>query len=380
MRGEEDAALVGEVPVVFEADAERILIADGAGQVDAGFVGEAHAGLEQCGVAADEVGPLVAIHADAVAEAMGEDAVAGAEAGGGDDLAGGGVDGLGLDAGAGGGEGGGLGAVDDVEDVALALGGLAVDEAAGDVGLVALDGAAVVDEDDLAFANDLRLQAAVGQGGGGANLAGGVALDAGAGVAFGDKGGEVVTGDAGPGRFPGGFVDCEGDGVGELHEGELGGRLDLTAAGDDGDGGVELAPGVSFGERVGEDELDAFVDTYGAGSGQVLDEQAVGVFVLLPGEDFGGAAIGELGELLGHAGFLEAGADNVGRELGVGGEYPGEQALGLAGVDAGEVDERRAAGEDDGGHALLLHEGAGFVGAGLALGEGDGNGLVGAVG
>ena len=51
--------------------------------------------------------------------------------------------------------------MDDVEDLALLVefgaGGVAEDEGAGDVGLVAFDEAAVVDEDDLAFADDLRL-------------------------------------------------------------------------------------------------------------------------------------------------------------------------------------------------------------------------------
>ena len=71
LRGEHFAAVFGDVPVVFEADAEF------AGDVDAGFVGEAHAGGEGCGVAADEIGPLVAVHADAVADTMGEVLVVG---------------------------------------------------------------------------------------------------------------------------------------------------------------------------------------------------------------------------------------------------------------------------------------------------------------
>ncbi len=155
LRGEHLAAGFGDVPVVFEADAEL------AGNVDAGFVGEAHAGGEGCGVAANEVGPLVAVHADAVADAVGEVFVVGAVACGGDNCAGGGVDGLTLDAGAGCCEGCGLGFEDDVEDLALLVefgdGGVAEDEGAGDVGLIAFDEAAVVDEDDLAFADDLRL-------------------------------------------------------------------------------------------------------------------------------------------------------------------------------------------------------------------------------
>src|SRR5271170_6713717 len=113
LRGEHLAAVFGDVPIVFEADAEL------AGDVDAGFVGETHARGERGGVAADEVGPLVAVHADAVADAVSEVFVVGAVAGGGDDVARGGVDSLALDAGTSGGEGGGLGLMDDVEDLAL---------------------------------------------------------------------------------------------------------------------------------------------------------------------------------------------------------------------------------------------------------------------
>src|ERR1700738_1932946 len=118
LRGEELAAGLGDVPVVFEADAEF------SRQIDAGFVGEGHSLSEWGIVAADEVGPLVAVHADAVTEAVGEGLVAGAEAGVGDDGAGGGVDGVAGDSGAGGGEGGGLGLVDDAEDLLLFVGGL----------------------------------------------------------------------------------------------------------------------------------------------------------------------------------------------------------------------------------------------------------------
>jgi hypothetical protein len=64
--GEHLASVFSDVPVVFEADAEF------ASDVDAGFVGEAHAGDEWSVVAADEIGPLVAVHADAVAETVGE--------------------------------------------------------------------------------------------------------------------------------------------------------------------------------------------------------------------------------------------------------------------------------------------------------------------
>src|SRR5712692_3845187 len=81
LRGEHLAAVGGDDPVVLEADAEL------AGDVDAGLVGEGHAGGEWGGVAADEIGPLVAVHADAVAYAMGEVLVVGAKACVGDDFA-----------------------------------------------------------------------------------------------------------------------------------------------------------------------------------------------------------------------------------------------------------------------------------------------------
>ena len=130
---------------------------------------------ERGGVAADEVGPLVAVHADAVAEAVGEVVVVGAVAGIGDDLAGGGVDRVAGHAGTRGGKRRRLRAMDDVEDILHLVGGLAEDKGARDVGFIALDRAAVVDQDDRAFADDLRLERAMRQRGVFADLAAGVA-------------------------------------------------------------------------------------------------------------------------------------------------------------------------------------------------------------
>ena len=48
-------------------------------------------------------------------------------------------------------------------------------------------------------------------------------------------------------------------------------------------------------------------------------------------------------------------------------------------TDAGEVEERGSAGDGDGGDLLLGHELTGAVDALLALGEGDGHGLVAAI-
>ena len=256
MGGEEFGSGFGDVHVVFEADAEGFGV---IGEVDAGLVGEGHVGGEELGVAADQVGPLVHVHADAVADAVGEVLVIGTEAGGGDDVAGGGIYGLHFDAWARCREGGGLGAVDDVEDALLTVGWDAVDEGSGDVGLIAVDEAAVVDEDDLIFADDLRGRGAVGLGGEGGDLAGGLSGHPVAGVGGVDEGGEVVIGLARAAGFIGGFVDGEGDVVGELHEGELGGGFDAAAAGDYGDSGDDSAGRDGMGDAVGEDELDALI-------------------------------------------------------------------------------------------------------------------------
>ncbi len=88
--GEElGGAVAGDDHVIFAAQAEF------AGDVDAGLVGEGHAGLEDGCAAADEVRMLVAIEAEAVAYAMGEEFVVWAKARGSDDSAGGIVDGTG---------------------------------------------------------------------------------------------------------------------------------------------------------------------------------------------------------------------------------------------------------------------------------------------
>ena len=148
---QEFGSVFGDEHLVFEADAEF------AREVDAGFVGEDHIGGELLVVSGDEVGPLVHVQTDAVADTVGEVGVARTVAGGDDDRAGGGVYRLHFDARARGGERGGLGVVDVLEDFALQVGGGSVNEAARDVGGVALDGAAVVDENHLLFSNGLGL-------------------------------------------------------------------------------------------------------------------------------------------------------------------------------------------------------------------------------
>src|SRR5438270_1663159 len=144
---------LGHVPAILEADAEL------AGDIEPRLVGEAHAGLERRAVASHEVGRLVHVHPDAVAGAMREprQAVVLAPA----LLLVEGADGLvdrtdrradlrrlqrEL-----------LSALHRVPELALARRGRTGDPAAGDVGLVAVDRAAGVDEDDRAVVDALRL-------------------------------------------------------------------------------------------------------------------------------------------------------------------------------------------------------------------------------
>src|SRR5262245_28326221 len=81
--GEEFRAALGDVGAVLQADAELAVDRDHR------FVAEAHARLQRRLVAAHEVGPLVAVEADAVAGPVGKarHLVVGTEAGVGDHLA-----------------------------------------------------------------------------------------------------------------------------------------------------------------------------------------------------------------------------------------------------------------------------------------------------
>jgi len=380
LRGEHLSAVGGDDPVVFEADAEL------AGDVDAGLVGEGHAGEEWRGVAADEIGPLVAIHPDAVADAVAEVFVVGAEACIADDLAGCGVDGLTLHTGMRCGEGCSLGFVDDVEDLLLLVGGFAEDEGARHVGLVTFDGAAVVDEDDLALADDLRLEGAVGQGRVLGDLAAGVAGEADAVVGGGDELAELAVGHAGLCGFVDGFVDVEGDVVGEAHEGQLGGSFDAAAAEGDGGSADSGEGGAGVGDAVGEGELGALLDADLSGGDacflQCFGDESVGVLVFVPGVDLG---VGRLRKRCGFgfhaladAAFFEDWADDEGASFD--GEDPGEEALGLAPTQTGEVVERGAGGDDEGVDLVLGEKLAGAFDALLALFECDGHGFGAAAG
>ena len=109
---------------VFAADAEF------SGNVDAGFIGEGHAGFEDGFAGVNEIRMFVDVEADAVAEAVREEFVAGAVARGSDDAAGGIVHGTGKSSGAGGVERGILGFANGFEGSLNFFAGLAEDAGA----------------------------------------------------------------------------------------------------------------------------------------------------------------------------------------------------------------------------------------------------------
>src|SRR5690606_24389032 len=142
---EPPSAVPGDGHDVLDADAEP------AGQVDAGFDGEAHARHERLLLALDHVGRLVRGDADAVPGAVDEVL---AVAGVGDDRAGRPVDVLAGGAGAHGAESGLLGGAYEVVDAALLVGGLPDVHGAGGVGAVAVLQAAEVEDDHVAVGDD----------------------------------------------------------------------------------------------------------------------------------------------------------------------------------------------------------------------------------
>src|ERR1043166_6852721 len=150
-------AVLGHVETVLEPDPEFAV--DG----DHRLVAEAHARLERRPVAAGEVGPLVAVKADAVAGTMGKTGhfVVRSEAGVGDDLARGRIDGLARHAGFGGVECRHLSALLEIPDLGLALRRLAEHDGARDVRLIAIHDAAVVDLDDVCVVDGYQSDAAV---------------------------------------------------------------------------------------------------------------------------------------------------------------------------------------------------------------------------
>ena len=259
-----------------------------------------------------------------------------------------------------------LGLLDDVPDAALLVRWLAENDRPGDVGAVALDGAAAVDEDGVARGERARDLRAVRESGVRAELR---PAAAGRPQLLGrprDGHGQVARRHARAERFetlPEGEL---GDAVGQVHEGDLLGRLRAAAslrhrrAVDDLGRGERSAQAEDFeGPEVrGRSQL--------AGRGaDVLEDAAdrrVGILVLLPGPDL----LAGRDELFGALG-LEGRADPD-RVL-LAAEDDAEDALAQPPADLGEVEEIRAAADEQGVEAVFSQEPPGLLAAqGVILG------------
>src|SRR5581483_1065519 len=139
-----------DVHIVFETYAEF------STDVDSRLVAGCHVRHQLRRIPSNEIGPFVAIHAKAVPDAVREELVVGTETGFGDDLARGRIHGTAVNTGPSGCQSSGLRLVHDVEDAFHLVRRLTQDEGAGDLRLISLDRAAVVEHDDRALANHLR--------------------------------------------------------------------------------------------------------------------------------------------------------------------------------------------------------------------------------
>src|SRR6185437_8161667 len=214
--GEQSGTVGSDVHVIFQSHSEF------PNDVDAGLVAEGHVRLNRALVAAHQVVPLVAVHADAVPEAVAEILVIGAEAAVAHHLARCGIHGLHGRAHLGGSQRRLLRLVHDVEDALHLIGGLAQHKRAGDVALVALGVAAIIEHDHRSLDDVLGRNRAMRQGGVFANVDAGSALQAGSPVAGGDPGGNLLLGHARLKRLPYRLVHRERGIVRDLHQGELG--------------------------------------------------------------------------------------------------------------------------------------------------------------
>lgn len=188
-------------------------------------------------------------------------------------------------------------------------------------------------------------------------------MDTAATVSGSDKLLDALVGVARVAGLEDGAVDVKGDGVGEAQESDLGGGFDRSATDHHGTGRDEFEGGRGLCHRAGEAERHLVVEANGAGGQIDLSKGAAkdgeGIFVLLPLKRKGGGGLGEARKKFGEVVALEGGADDE-RRRGPGQDVS-EEALGLAPVRAGEVEERGARGQNDGVQAVLVHQLAGAV-------------------
>src|SRR5205823_14806241 len=126
-----------------------------AGNIDARLIAERHVAGKQGRVASHQVRPFVAIHSDAVTNAMSEELVIRSIARVDNHLTCGCIDGLALNTRSRRLEGGGLCPVHDIKNSFHLVGRFAEDESAADVGLIPFDWATAIDQHQRTLANDL---------------------------------------------------------------------------------------------------------------------------------------------------------------------------------------------------------------------------------
>src|SRR5258708_10262083 len=145
LRRKELSALRSNVHAVFQAYAEF------AADVATWFVAKTHRGRNRRGIAADQIGPFVSVHADSVANAMAEVFVVRAVTGVADDFARGCVHGLALGSGLRHRQRCGLRSMHNIEHFLHFVGRLAQNYSAADVGFVVFDFATAVHHKNRPF-------------------------------------------------------------------------------------------------------------------------------------------------------------------------------------------------------------------------------------
>jgi hypothetical protein len=343
----------GDEDIIFDADA-----AD-AGEVDAGLDGDDHAGFEGGGAETGEGEGFVDIAAKTVTEAVAEVV---AVAGFGDDVAGGFVDFFAVDAGFDGGDAGELSVEDHFVDFAHFCGDVAEEEAAGEVGAVAAEAGAPVEEHGHVGGELGVGGAVVGEGAVGTEADDGVEGGV-EGAAFAhfvaEEAGDFVFGDAG---LEGGFDGEEGafgDADGLFHDGDFVVVLDVARGDAEVGDGFKLDLDAGFFEKV--EELGLAFKGHGFG---------------LNGEGFDFEPFDLLGDLVVDGFFAHDGAEPGGFALDLliiarvaeeEGFVGGEEEVGVVAFEAGEPGDVGETGEEEGVGEF------GGLGGGADFGEARGN-------
>src|SRR5215469_4753763 len=354
LAGKHPGPVLGDVHAIFQADSE--LAIDG----DHRFVAEAHSGTQERPVASDQVGPLVAVQADAVAGAVRQARhfVTWTEAGIDNDFARRGVHGFAGCAWFGGGESSILGPTLEVPYLDLARRRLSKYDGSRDVGLISLDGAAIVDLDDVAWAQFLGLNAAMGEGGVLAevhrHLPGDAESAIGAPNVVGQRGRRhafVERSEASP-------VGGDGDVVAPLQQSDLRGGFDHAAAGRHWTGAHQLGRRGLFTNPVENEKADLFFDSHASADDSAIFEDLrdppEGTLILLPS-----ANVGVEANHLPRSGFFERG-DYPG-EIAPRREYGAEGPFASAPPDSGEIEQTGTAFEEDAPDFVFHHQAPGFV-------------------